>query len=867
MNRLRFLPAVLLLSMAFSPPVAAKEGGSEIVTTPSSGHLTVTGGRISVLGSLELDPCVERLAVSMTPLVKVTGIGKLKGTLRAGGSVPAGTVVSNHYLVEGRMTVRDGIRIVAENMNVFVAATAPKPGAESTVKEMEGRISLDWDGLSWSKDGLSVLPQGNYTADVEILLLRAVVDKSAQILREEILDRGVVRVPIQLGPKIDECRAWARIAPGLGKGPDRKVLVHGQPSVEKPWISWRRNRPSAIFGDMGKHPGPATPRVSTVRQFLNNNLDLFGITDPRVVNTLGTLSENADPDGTVRLRLRQSTTVGTTPVRSEEGEMTAVFDSTGELVFLGGRFLESLPLQVAAAQIPGTQARDAVIADLRSKGIDNGRNVHLLDQVLFGDDLFSYDLAFRVGVDPADRAVSTEPPADRDRSFEYWVSARTGRVLRIRNQTHQSLSTLATVFDFDPELIYGEGSHVSEGTEGAIDRTLWIRINDPTGSIVTRDRWWLDDGDASTGVVSETFIDDPYDSQPRWYSADLDGVAADMGDGDLATEREKRKAFTAFRQIQQFWDRFGSRFTSSWSDVDLLVQHGDLDDELGGQYSVYWGADNEVRLSKDWLEVSLGSIPLYAPAHEAFHHFDWETVDMEGADGDDHRMPGAIQEGMASAAMHWTDPQPVTNVQGAGAALFLCLATWDGVEKFRECLDLGVKTFRKAGVTYDQRPYKNGGATRHPIEPWPDCRTIDTSVWVQVGCSLVLPPDQATDQTFKFRGQDNDPFSEYFFVQKLMLDLWETVSSVAAASGSLSEGEIYAEKFPDVALKAFLLLDDEASFVDLRNAMRAASALSIFSVPFSPEIAAAVDDAFARHGIDATLESFCADSANEDFCH
>ncbi len=230
MDRLRLLPAVLLLALAFSPPAAAKEGGSEIVTTPSSGHLTVTGGRVSVLGSLELDPCVERLAVAVTPLVKVAGIGKLKGTLRSGGTVPAGAVVSKHYLVEGKMTVRDGVRTVAENMNVFVAATAPKPGAESTVKEMEGRISLDWDGLNWSKDGLSVLPQGNYTADVEILLLRVVVDKYSTLLREEILDRGVVRVAIQLGPKIDECRAWARIAPGLGKGPDRKT--EGGPRVE-----------------------------------------------------------------------------------------------------------------------------------------------------------------------------------------------------------------------------------------------------------------------------------------------------------------------------------------------------------------------------------------------------------------------------------------------------------------------------------------------------------------------------------------------------------------------------------------------------------------------------------------------------------
>jgi hypothetical protein len=866
MDRLRCLPAVVLLALVASLPVSAKEGGGEIVTSPKSGHLTVTGDRIDVRGSLELDPCVERLAVAVTPLVKVAGLGKLPGTLRSGGEIPKGTLVSNHYAVEGRMTVRDGARVLSQNLATFVAATAPKPGAESEVEEMEGRLSLDWDGLSWSRDGVQVLPQGGYTADVEVLLLRLSV-KGAQLVREEILDRGVVRVAIQVGPRIDECRAWARIAPGLGKGPDRRVLVHGTPSADKPWISWRRNRPSAIFGDMGRHADPATPRVSTVKRFLNDHLDLFGITDPRVVNTLATVSEHPDPDGTVRVRLRQSTTVGSSPVRAEEGEMTAVFDSAAELVFLGGRFLESLPLQVAAAQIQGTQARDAVVADLVAKGIRDGRGVHLLDQVIFGRDLLSYEPAWRVGVDPADRAVSAEPPAERDRSFEYFVSARTGRVLRIRNHTHPSLNVAVTVFDFDPDLIYGENGHVSEGTEGDIERTLPIRINDPTGNIFIHDRWWLDDGDAATGVVSQTFIDDPYDSEPRWYSSDLDGVAADMG-GDLATQREKRKAFTAFRQVQQFWDRFASRFTSSWSDVDLLVQYGDLDEDLGGQYSVYWLADNEVRLSTDWLEVSLGSIPLYAPAHEAFHHFDWETVDLEKADGDDHRMPGAIKEGMANAAMHWTDPQPVTNVQGAGTALFLCLAAADGdLAKFRECLDLGVKTFRKAGVTYDTRPYKNGGATRHPIEPWPDCRTIDTNVWVQVGCSLVVPPDQATDQTFKLRGTDNDAFSRYFFVWKVMLDLWETVSSVAAASGSLSDGELFAEKFPDVALKAFLMLDDEASFVDLRNAMRASSALSSSVAPHSAAIVAAIEDAFARHGVDATLESFCADEGNEGFCH
>lgn len=866
MNRLRFLLAVSLFTLFSSPSTAAPEGGgtSEIITSPSSGHLLVTGDRITVSGGLDLDPCLERLAVAVTPWVKVSGLGKLAGTLRSGGEVAAGTEVSKHYLVEGKMTVRDGARVLAENLTGFVAATAPKPGGESEVKEMEGRLSLDWDGTSWSAEGVSVLQQGGYTADVEILLLRVTV-KDAQLLREEVLDRGVIRVAVQVGPRIDECRAWARIAPGLGKGPNNRVLVHGQPTVEKPWISWRNNRPAAIFGDMRQHVDPATPRVTTVQRFLNDHLDLFGITDARVVGTLSQVAENPDPDGTVRLRLRQSTTVGSSPVRAEEGEMTAVFDSTGEMVFLGGRFLESLPLQVPAAQLQGSQAVDAVIADLVAKGSRAGRDVHLLEQVLFGDGPLSYELAYRVGVDPADPGVSTQPPAERDRSFEYWVSARNGRVLRIRNQTHGSLSTQVTFFDLDPELVYGVNSDVISGTEGEIERSDWIRINDPTGSIVTQDRYWLDDGDASTGVVSETFIDDPYGSQPRWYTPDLDGHSADMG-GEFATQREKRKAFTAFRQIQQFWDRFASRFTSSWSDIDLLVQDSDVDDDLGGKYSVLWLNDNEIRMHSDWLEVSLYSVPLYAPTHEAFHHFDWETVDLESVDGDDHRMPGAIKEGMAHAAMHWSDPHPVSNIQGAGFSLFLCLAVSEGdLSEFRECLDLGVHTFRKAGVSYDSRPY--GDLQRSPLLPWLDCRTLDTTIWLPVSCALVLPPDQATPTSFKLRGSENDAFSKLLFIQQVMLDVWETGSSVAAASGSLAQGELFAEKFPDVALKAFLMLEDDASFVDLRNAMRAASAMANSTAPHSPEIVAAIEDAFARHGIDATLESFCSDSANEDFCH
>ena len=591
---------------------------------------------------------------------------------------------------------------------------------------------------------------------------------------------------VGVGPQIDECRAWARIAGGLGKGPNNRVLVHGQPSVEKPWISWRQNRPSAIFGDMRRHADPAVPRLDTVQRFLKDHLDLFGITDARVVGTLSTVSENPDPDGTVRLRLRQSTTVGSSPVRSEEGEMTAVFDSADELVFLSGRFLENLPVQVSAAQIPGSQARDAVIADLVAKGADSGRGVHLLDQVLFGDDPVSYELAFRVGVDPADPAVSTEAPAERDRSLETWVSARTGRVLRIRNRTQGSRNVVVTTLDLDPELIHGVDGGVSSGTEDIIERSAWIRINEPTGNIFLHDRYWLDDGEAATGVVSQTFIQDPYDSEPRWYTDDLDGVSADMG-GQFATQREKRKAFTAFR---------GRPF------------------------------------------------------------------DLEGADGDDYRMPGAIKEGMAHAAMHWTDPHPVTNLQGAGFSLFPCLFTSEGdLTKLRECLDIGMKIFRKAGVFPDARPRTSRGDNFNPLVLWPDCRTHGMGL----DCRVVLPPDQARVDSFKLRGTENDPFSEYIFLHQVMLDTWESAASVAAASGSLSDGELFAEKFPDVALKAFLMLDDEASFIDLRNALRAASALSSSVAPHSPEIVAAIDDAFARHGIDATLESFCAE--NEDFCH
>src|SRR6185295_8857797 len=100
-----------------------------------------------------------------------------------------------------------------------------------------------------------------------------------------------------------------------------------------------------------------------------------------------------------------------------------------------------------------------------------------------------------------------------------------------------------------------------------------------------------------------------------------------------------------------------------------------------------------------------------------------------------------------------------------------------------------------------------------------------------------------------------------------MFDLWETMSSVAAAGGTPADGQRFADNFPFMAIKAFLMLDDEASLVDLRNALRAASSMAAMMSPFTPDIVAAVDETFARHGIDAQLAGFCDDEANEDLCH
>ena len=859
--------------VAIRPAMAGSSAGqAEIVTAPKSGALLISGSRIAISGALALDPCEERLVISIGPQVKVAALDGLKGTLRAGGEIPAGVKPATHYVVEGALTVRDSAsRTVGTNLTGFLVTSPAKVTSETSV---QGKLALDWDGTRWSADGVTVAGAGSHTADAEVVLLR-VMTQGSKLLREELLDRAVVRTNLQVVqavPQIDECRAWAQVAPGLGKGTNHQVLVHGQSSFQKPWISWRRNRPVAIFGDMGRPATSSTSRLDTVAAFLKAHQNLFGITNAAVVGTLRQGSENPDPDGTVRLRLYQTTTVGTsTQVRAAKGRMTAVFDSTGELVFLGGRLLENLPLTVPAARLTSADAVSSVAADLTAKGSRAGRDVRYLDPSLVGNGTAAYELAFRVGVGPADRSVSTEPPPARDHSFEYFVSAGSGRILRIRDRTYPSLRPVVTVSDLDPGLVYGTGGEVDAGVEGAIDRAAEIRINDPTGNIFERDRYWLEDDDAPSGIVSQTFIDTPYDSEPRWYSSDLDGVPADMGSGSgprVATQHEIRKAFTAYRQVQLFWDRFGDHFVPSSSELDLLVQYGDLDESLGGQYSVLFLADNEIRMSTDWLDISLSSLPLYAAAHETFHHLDWQTVDLEHAEDDgDYRMPGAIKEGMANAAMDWTDPHPLSNVQSVGSSFFLCLFGSGGnAEKLRTCLDLADNVFRKAGADPFARPFGMSGA-RNPVLPWPDCRTSDPAEVSPFGCGLVLIPANATSTSFKFRDQPNDAQSQYLFLQQVMLDLWETAASVAAASGTPDDGKRFADDFPNLAIKGFLMLDDEANFVELRNALRAASAMSAVAAPFSPQILAAVDDVFARHGVDSDLEGFCAGDQNDDFCH
>ena len=85
---------------------------------------------------------------------------------------------------------------------------------------------------------------------------------------------------------------------------------------------------------------------------------------------------------------------------------------------------------------------------------------------------------------------------------------------------------------------------------------------------------------------------------------------------------------------------------------------------------------------------------------------------------------------------------------------------------------------------------------------------------------------------------------------------------------STQDADAFANEFPHIFMLGAMSLGSEASLVDFRESLKIAALLRVLlfgqNAATANTILASIDDAFARHGIDSALQTFCDDN---DLCH
>lgn len=226
-------------------------------------------------------------------------------------------------------------------------------------------------------------------------------------------------------------------------------------------------------------------------------------------------------------------------------------------------------------------------------------------------------------------------------------------------------------------------------------------------------------------------------------------------------------------------------------------------------------------------------------------------------------MPFALKEGLANVNKNLMDPFPVNNQLGGFVATMVC--PWiQPFISYPQCVVMGDNYYRKRAVTGATRRYS---ALPQPdiFRPWQDCHTLGSDA----GCELVLPPGvvfASGASRFIWRGQVNTYNAAYRLVPQVALDIWESGASNTAAEISNAEAEDFAARFGDISMRAYLLLESDASFIDWQHALRVATLQTTGGAWQALETARrSIDEAMARHGINALLAGYCAREERE--CH
>lgn len=820
---------------------------------PSTSNLRVISS--SAL-SQRLVPCFALTGLTAVVEVKRTGLDQLTGTVRRADADAMSETPLTTYLLE--LSV-DFVDVTGNTIHHEVQTTRINAAASSAV---QASLVAAWDGIEKHADAFTVTPAGSLTLVGEVRLVR-VNGLDRRIIAEQVLQSIPLEERIEVIAPTARCLEWERMGHTLASGRNGMVRLHGQDTPRAPAISWRDGRPLTLFGEMGVAAAPTIlDRAQAVRVFLDRYPVLYGIGSSALTGTLAAVSDNADPDDTHRVVLRQSVVEQrggrAVRLRTVDGKLNALFDTNEQLVFLTGRVLEDLPSQFPPAAIDAVRAASVVQQDLTAKGLNTGRSIDVVEEVIHGAAASEYTRAWLVEVGQGNAAAFPgESAGERSQSFGYTVSAVDGSILQISPRTvFSSMLVTARVNGYDETDAGPEASDLAMDTisqTGACE-LLWphaqparlapelvdIRIEtpgSPSGPFFLRE-----DAAALNGVVERVEIG----ATGQEFS--LPSAAAFSTPRPVADQRAVR-AMTAYSQIQWFWAVVGEPLipARNWDRLTVVVDHPDRGPCAPGSYQ-----NNTIQLNNAYSNTIL-----YTPAHEVFHHFDKQTAHLN-VDGEQSfnpaSMPGNLKEGAADFLMQFMTTFNPNNSAASGVRTLLCIFSTD----FSECMSGGGGAFRSPRIV----PYPRHRPIRvadgdTDLSPWPDCR-IPTGR--NPHCMVIRVPGNADIGTFSWAQSGFVPLDQRALIPQILQDAWETGSTAES-------GGHFAAAWPITVAKAFTMLNSDASYVEFRDMVIFATFLSANRGSWSMDMMLVVQDAFHRHGVDATLDQFCSAPSSSDECH
>jgi hypothetical protein len=362
----------------------------------------------------------------------------------------------------------------------------------------------------------------------------------------------------------------------------------------------------------------------------------------------------------------------------------------------------------------------------------------------------------------------------------------------------------------------------------------------------------LSNSDFVAGVVHKMEVEGK--GEPQWNSSRL----TLSGAGNI-TRDEALRAETAFYQMSNEWMSYSQFYITrnAWDDVDV-----DIDSAVPsglGAVGFYQSdsSSHSISLSPIYLGSDFGYLD--TPSHELFHHFDNQTVDIFSgsvSDTDTYYafLPLLIKESSANIMAQVMSTYHPDNSLSLAAGAVLCL--FDGAHSYNDCLALFKQLYftQRTPDTIVKWMRCVDPRTTNLFEPWEDLRSTDDS-----GCYL-LNKDDINNWTGNADDEKKKMLFQHEFLAETLQDLWDTSS----------HSDAQADRFSHTFLKAYMMLERKPDLIEFREALKIAYALFANSTTGWPDPAVysrEINNAFARHGVDATIEQFCGDASTRDKCH